>query len=73
MVGKMIVVAKARDRKTEQDELAKQQAALKNLQNINAINNSKNNSDNVVSTNYYGPGLSLVHGPNIAALEKLSR
>lgn len=70
MVDKMIVVAKARDRKTEEDKLAKQQEASRNLQNINAINNSDNS---VVSTAYYGPGLSLEHGPAITALEKLSR
>ena len=70
MVDKMIVVAKARDRKTEEDKLVKQQEALRSLQNINAINNSDNS---VVSTAYYGPGLSLEHGPAITALEKLSR
>ena len=70
MVGKMIVVAKERERIAEKDKLAKQQEALRSLQNINAINNSDNS---VVSTAYYGPGLSLEHGPAITALEQLSK
>jgi len=70
MVDKMIVVAKARDGKAEKDKLAKEQEALRSLQNINAINNSDNS---VVSTAYYGPGLSLEHGPAITALEQLSK
>jgi len=73
MIAKMIVVAKETDRIAEKVELAKQKEAMRNLQNINAINNSKNNSDNVVSTAYYGPGLSLEHGPAITALEQLSK
>jgi len=67
MVGKMI------EMRTVIDSTLSGGSGKGNSNFVMPVSNTKSNSDNVVSTAYYGPGLSLEHGPAITALEQLSK
>ena len=67
MVGKMV------EMKTVIASTLSDGSGKGNSNFVMPVSTSKNNSDNVVSTAYYGPGLSQEHGPAITALEQLSK